>query len=115
MVNVERQSRTLSCSCPLQHLQVAIRVAKCGDGASADLCMYSYRLAVLVVIENLVHLLRNGHIYAFFLCYIMDGLGGLNTFSHHIHFHHRTFYTVSFADHIAKHAVSAKCRIACNE
>jgi hypothetical protein len=32
----ERQARTLSGSCPLQHLQVAVGVAECGDRTPAD-------------------------------------------------------------------------------
>ena len=51
MVNVEGESRPRSGRGPLQHLQVAIRVAESGDGAAADVLVDPNRLASLVVNE----------------------------------------------------------------
>jgi len=51
VVDVERESRPLSGSGPLQHLQVTVAVAERGNGSPADLLLDGNRLAFLVVIE----------------------------------------------------------------
>lgn len=51
MVDVEAEARAAAGGRPLEHLQVAIGVAECGNGAAADVLLDGDGLAVLVVEE----------------------------------------------------------------
>src|SRR5277367_571686 len=49
VMDVKTESRTCSGKSPLQHLQVAVGVPECSDGAAADKLVDAYRLADIVV------------------------------------------------------------------
>jgi hypothetical protein len=48
-MNGETESRPRTSAGPLEHLQIAVRIAECGDGTAADEFLNTDSLAILIV------------------------------------------------------------------
>ena len=63
---------------------------------------------IFALVENGIHSVENRHLYMMILIDEMHASGGIIALSHHIHFHHGSFYRVAAANHSAEIVITAE-------